>query len=315
MATRLSADAAFKRAKKMRKDWADLKYVSYAELAEEYDVCLQYARNIILKKKCFRKKPPKGNYKKFKKNDAKYYVYEDGKIWSRSLNRFLEPTLDDGYYKCKAGKVHRVVLTVFDRPPKKGEECRHLDGNSLNNHISNLKWGTAKENTYDKLDHGTFVRGELVPNAKLTEKKVKKIMELWNKNTRYSARQFSRNIRDVLYKQYGIDIEGRSIHAIITGRTWTHVTGITEVVPAVQKQIKTTEPVIRRAHEHFKKSKLSALAFSKKYADYLVSKGHTIHYRIVRDALIGDTWQALHKEYYPEKYKNGKRITIHNRNK
>lgn len=51
--------------------------------------------------------------------------------------------------------IHRLVLITFKRKPKPYEQTRHLDGNKLNNHISNLEWGTELENYEDKLKHGT----------------------------------------------------------------------------------------------------------------------------------------------------------------
>src|SRR5512135_1179056 len=41
----------------------------------------------------------------------------------------------DGYFRVL---VHRAVLEAFSGPCPEGMECRHLDGNRRNNHISNL---------------------------------------------------------------------------------------------------------------------------------------------------------------------------------
>jgi hypothetical protein len=80
----------------------------------------------------------------------------------------------ESYYKF----VHHLVLCSFDRPPKEGEVCRHIDGNSLNNHISNLAWGTCLENTHDSIIHGTKTNppinfGESHHNSKLKKSEVK----------------------------------------------------------------------------------------------------------------------------------------------
>jgi len=50
--------------------------------------------------------------------------------------------------------VHHLVLTTFVSCKPNGLECRHLDGNPKNNVISNLAWGTRRENTFDKARHG-----------------------------------------------------------------------------------------------------------------------------------------------------------------
>lgn len=57
----------------------------------------------------------------------------------------------------KAKLIHHLVLEAFvGKPPhdKYGAQARHLDGNSLNNHVDNLAWGTAQENADDRIGHG-----------------------------------------------------------------------------------------------------------------------------------------------------------------
>jgi hypothetical protein len=54
--------------------------------------------------------------------------------------------------------VHRIVLETFLGMPKPGQEGRHLSGDAADNRLVNLTWGTAAENAYDKLRHGTNSR-------------------------------------------------------------------------------------------------------------------------------------------------------------
>lgn len=59
--------------------------------------------------------------------------------------------------------VHRLVLEAFGPPQPPGTECRHLDGNHDNNHISNLAWGTRRENIQDFIDlHGRGIKAHLM---------------------------------------------------------------------------------------------------------------------------------------------------------
>jgi hypothetical protein len=56
----------------------------------------------------------------------------------------------------KTRYVHDLVLLAFDgQRPESNErgEIRHLDGDKMNNHLSNLKYGTAKENMADRKLH------------------------------------------------------------------------------------------------------------------------------------------------------------------
>ena len=50
--------------------------------------------------------------------------------------------------------VHRAVLFAFVGPPGKGQEGRHLDGDSTNNRSSNLAWGDRLEQRADDRRNG-----------------------------------------------------------------------------------------------------------------------------------------------------------------
>jgi hypothetical protein len=56
--------------------------------------------------------------------------------------------------------------------------CRHLDGNKANNRLSNLVWGTYRENEADKLRHGTRARGESHGCSRLKEWQVVQIRQM-----------------------------------------------------------------------------------------------------------------------------------------
>lgn len=65
--------------------------------------------------------------------------------------------------------IHRLVLEHFSGPcPSKDYQCAHLDGNSKNNYIGNLKWCTPLENSSHKILHGTSGKGELNSMAKIS---------------------------------------------------------------------------------------------------------------------------------------------------
>lgn len=109
--------------------------------------------------------------------------------------------------------VHVLVLTAFVSPRPDGSECRHLDGNPKNNSISNLKWGTKKENGQDRVRHGTTVKlkGAKNPFSKVSEKDVKEMRELASRHVSYAE----------IGRRYGVTGENASM--ICQRKAWKHV--------------------------------------------------------------------------------------------
>lgn len=74
--------------------------------------------------------------------------------------------------------VHRLVGEAFLGKPKPGQEMRHLDGCRTNNRVTNLRWGTSKENSDDQRLHGTLVQGNRVGGSRLDDEAVRLIRGL-----------------------------------------------------------------------------------------------------------------------------------------
>lgn len=60
--------------------------------------------------------------------------------------------------KRKSFRVHRLVANAFYGERPEGLEVRHLDGNSLNNALNNLAYGTHKQNMEDRVALVTHCR-------------------------------------------------------------------------------------------------------------------------------------------------------------
>ncbi len=108
---------------------------------------------------------------------------------------------------------HRLVMLAFAGPPKAGQIIRHYDGDGSNNSITNLRYGTHKENEADKERHGTKLLGESVSGAKLTETQVVEMRVLRASGVKLQelARLFS----------VGMD----TISLVCIGRTWAQAGG------------------------------------------------------------------------------------------
>lgn len=77
----------------------------------------------------------------------------------------------------RAAKVHRLVAWAFLPPPQPGQQVCHGNGVRTDARAVNLRWGTALENSADRVAHGRSktVFGERIGCAKLTAAKIRLI--------------------------------------------------------------------------------------------------------------------------------------------
>lgn len=129
--------------------------------------------------------------------------------WSRHWNVSL---CRDGVMQTRL--VHQLVLEAFVGPCPTGMETLHGPAGSLDNRLSNLRWGTkADNNGPDKLRDGSLARGERQGNAKLTEADVLEIRR------RFAAGEMQPTLGEVF------GVSSRTISKIVRGRRWHHVAG------------------------------------------------------------------------------------------
>lgn len=103
--------------------------------------------------------------------------------------------------------VAQLVLHVFVGASN-GLLALHSNGLQTDNKLSNLRYGTHKDNSADAQLHGTVAKGERQGGAKLTDAAVKDIRQSALSNA-------------ALAKQYGVGY--RHIWRVRRGELWRHV--------------------------------------------------------------------------------------------
>ena len=152
----------------------------------------------------------------------KYYITDDGKVYSDKYNerRELSPRKNQRGYLyinlCKNGKykstmIHKIVAKHFLENYADDLQVNHIDGNKLNNNVSNLEMVTRSGNMKHAVEHGL-----LVPKAheehwcsKLTEEQVNEIRNKYIPNV---------VTQEMLAKEYGVSRS--AIKFIVNNKTW-----------------------------------------------------------------------------------------------
>ena len=152
-----------------------------------------------------------------------YRFTEDGQVITLlgRRPRFLKPIRMGGYCglvlkTASGGKekqyLHRLICEAFHGPCPPKSQCRHLDGQKINNSASNLRWGTVSENEKDKNEHGIALLGLRNPMAKLSAAKVRRMREIREADGSSYAEIASR-----------FSVSPMAAYRAINKQTWSHV--------------------------------------------------------------------------------------------
>lgn len=151
-----------------------------------------------------------------------YKVSSEGEIISMKFGkeRLLNYGKDTaGYYQAnlyrngiqKTMNAHKVVASAFLGECPEGLIVRHLDDDKSNNHVSNLAYGTHKQNGEDAVRNGKYPKGEAHYFSKLTETDVKLIKAL---RTFGWTHKFIGEI---------MSVSRRNVCFILQGKSWSHI--------------------------------------------------------------------------------------------
>jgi hypothetical protein len=154
-------------------------------------------------------------------NHNRYEISKNGII--RNLNNKKiksQYVSDSGYYmvtfsydnKSKPQRVHRLIASTFIENPNNYRFINHIDGNKLNNSISNLEWCTHSHNMKHAFDTG-LINNTGIKNgmSKLTKENVIQIKVMLKNG--FSQQKIADKFK----------VSRSCILKINLGKTWAHI--------------------------------------------------------------------------------------------
>lgn len=139
---------------------------------------------------------------------SRYYITRDGTLYFKTLRRgwvekpfrileskgrkkYTQSILND-HGKYVYGYLHRLLAMAYIPNPNNYPIVRHLNDNPLDNRLSNLAWGTQKDNIRDSMNNGTFhildhpsgpdhPNYHKAPHNKTSKRKERRILRLYKK--------------------------------------------------------------------------------------------------------------------------------------
>lgn len=150
---------------------------------------------------------PVVDWPEYQISDEGDVVGRNGPIRTFAVHGYLAFNVMRGKAR-KSLRVHREMLKAFygDMP---GLCARHRNDDPLDNRLSNLAWGTHRQNESDKRSNGGSLIGERHHQARLKIEQVRQIRASSERGTEIATR---------------FGITPSQVCAIRRGRSWRHAT-------------------------------------------------------------------------------------------
>jgi hypothetical protein len=156
-------------------------------------------------------------------NFSRYFINENGQIWSTYRNRHLTPSeikwgylrvnLIDNDGKNKGKLVHRLVAETFLPNPSEKKEVNHKNCDKYDNSLSNLEWCTPGENLLHSYKmNRRSAKGENNTNSKVNVQKVK-LFRLLHDTFGWTPSKITNTFK----------LNRSMLNKIIYYKTWKHV--------------------------------------------------------------------------------------------
>lgn len=115
-----------------------------------------------------------------------YFISDEGYVIGSSGVRMNPNKTREGYLRVTINvdrkkitkNVHRLVAESFIKNPLHKKEVNHIDGNKLNNSVSNLEWCTPKENIMHSFELGLQPLGDKRGKGKYSIDEINNLRDL-----------------------------------------------------------------------------------------------------------------------------------------
>lgn len=196
--------------------------------------------------------------KKIIENSKGYRVSEDGRVFNNqnkemkldSSARYLRVQLicQDGTVKKES--VHRLVAKAFIPNPENKPDVNHIDGNKLNNHVSNLEWVTKSENMVHARNNKLIPVGEENYNSKYSDEQINEACRLMQEGYRNC------DICSVL------DLPKNIVSQLRNGVIWNHIRSKYDIKTVKQKRasVDTVTWICRKLQDGLSVNEILTLA-------------------------------------------------------
>lgn len=101
------------------------------------------------------------------------------------VQRYENVTMNNGDL-CKIKRFHRVIAMTYLPNPNNYPQVNHIDGNKLNNSLSNLEWCTGEQNRKHARENNLYPEGEWHPRAVIDNKTAEAIRVFSKENPKMS---------------------------------------------------------------------------------------------------------------------------------
>ena len=234
----------------------------------------------------------------------RFFISNKGNIFDTKFSCFRklsskDPNKHDSpYYRIWVGNkdylVHRLILSSFE--PLKISDMKklsvdHIDGNKMNNDLSNLRWATSSENAIYARDNGLLHprKGSKHPDSKITDEECMKICSLLESG-KYSQKEITKMCSTTI----GI------VQSIACGKSWKHIScnydlSNTHIRTSSILKFDEIHMICKYFEDNHKPDELSLRKYSK---ESLKSIGY------VEDVITENMIELVRKLYTKERYKS-----------